>query len=741
MVKQLRRTGFWVAIATASALTLGATAAFLDTTLRSPSLDSETDSGNEATLPTAAPALQANQQDIDPVFALANQPPEQRSESLSQLSTKQNSQGSPQSRNRARYLLAVDYINRDQGGSAIPLLQGLASDYPEMAPMILLYLAQAQTAAGQSDAAQTTLEKLLSRHGSDPAAAEALYRLGQQNQQRLDQLIKEFPSHPRSVEVALERLEADPYRADALPLLLIVAQHGLHHPRAGAVLQRLKTEFADQLQPEHWQAIGFGYWKLDDYPSAGAAYARAPASPRNLYRAARGMQIGGRRDAAIATFTRLDQQFPEADETAQGLLRLSESLPDQAALSVLEQVVNRFPDRAAEALAKQAQRLEAANSPESAQAIRQLILERYKSSEAAAELRIEKALAAAETGDLAAALDWAQAIMQDSAHTSPAAEAGFWIGKWGRQLGQADIAQQSLEKVIAHHPESYYAWRAAVALGWNVGDFKTVRFETPQVQLPAQRETLPAGSDILSELYQLGQLEDAWSRWQVEFSNSQDPTVAEQFTDGLMRLGMGDNLDGIYAVSSLSWRERPQDQTQYQQLKRKQDYWQALYPFPYGPTVQAWAQKRQLNPLLVMALIRQESRFESDIRSSAGAMGLMQVMPATAAWIQPQANIASYDLKDPQDNITLGTWYLAYTHQEYANHSLFAVASYNAGPGNVAKWINRGYTDEDEFVEKIPFPETKNYVRAVFGGYWNYLRLYNPTVAMKVNEYQNRILR
>jgi len=138
-------------------------------------------------------------------------------------------------------------------------------------------------------------------------------------------------------------------------------------------------------------------------------------------------------------------------------------------------------------------------------------------------------------------------------------------------------------------------------------------------------------------------------------------------------------------------------------------------------------------------LMRQESRFEVNIRSSVGAAGLMQVMPATAAWIKDQAGMTGYDLDNPNDNINLGTWYLDYTHSEHDNHSLFAVASYNAGPGNVAKWINRGgFTDADDFVEKIPFPETQGYVRAVFGGYWNYLRLYDPAIAQKVEQYQQR---
>ena len=111
-------------------------------------------------------------------------------------------------------------------------------------------------------------------------------------------------------------------------------------------------------------------------------------------------------------------------------------------------------------------------------------------------------------------------------------------------------------------------------------------------------------------------------------------------------------------------------------------------------------------------------------------------MPGTAAWIQQQIGIETYDLDNPDDNLKLGTWYLDYTHQEYNNNSLFAVASYNAGPGNVADWISRGnFTDADEFVDRIPFPETKDYVQAVFGGYWNYLRLYDPKITQQIVQY------
>jgi soluble lytic murein transglycosylase len=136
--------------------------------------------------------------------------------------------------------------------------------------------------------------------------------------------------------------------------------------------------------------------------------------------------------------------------------------------------------------------------------------------------------------------------------------------------------------------------------------------------------------------------------------------------------------------------------------------------------------------------MRQESRFEPKIKSVAGATGLMQVMPDTGKWIASKIKVdnKTLDLENPNDNIMLGTWYLNYTHERYNNNSMLAIASYNAGPGNVSRWLQTlPNQDPDEFVEAIPFNETRNYVRQVFGNYWNYLRLYNPEISNLVARY------
>lgn len=677
-------------------------------------------------------ALKLSRPTQSSVKSLVLMSPAERTEQLEQIAA--NAESAEQ--HQARYLLATDLIQQGRAGSAIPLLEGLEQEYDVLAAYVIMKRAQAYTAMGETAKAEAAWQDLLETHAEHPAAAEALYALGERDRTYWEQAIVEFPAHPRTVEIAQTLLQE---QGDSFERMMVLVRHGLYLPNITDITDRLVEQYGDQLTPEDWEQVGFAYWENLAYRQAGLAYRLAPPSPRNAYRAARGLQIGQERDAAIEAYYRLNDSFPEAPETAEGLLKLAGMLESDIAIAILDQIAARFPAYAAEALYEKSLLLDDLNSPQSASQARQTLLSEYSQSDAAAELRWTLATQYASTGDIAQATNWARQIPLNNPKSDVTAEAVFWIGKWAFASNQPDAARRVFEYAIAHHPESYYAWRAANHLGWQVGDFQTVRDLQPEVVLPQRRSELPAGSETLQELYQLGQDQDAWALWQTEFTNPMEPTVADQFTDGLMRLGVGDNLDGIFMLSSLAWRDRPEEKAKYEILASQDTYWQALYPFPYKNLIQTWSAERQLNPLLVTALIRQESRFEPDISSSVGAKGLMQVMPDTADWINLHLDVESYSLSNPEDNVMLGTWYLDYTHEEYGNNSLYAVASYNAGPGNVNDWIARqNFTDADDFATKIPFPETHNYVESVFGNYWNYLRLYNPDVAQKVEQHTAR---
>ncbi|MDZ8185228.1 MAG: transglycosylase SLT domain-containing protein [Nostoc sp. ChiSLP02] len=635
-------------------------------------------------------------------------------------------------RNRARYLLASDYIERTQGKKALALLEGLENDYPILAPYILLKQAQAQDMLGEDGKASDLRQKVLKVYPKEAAAAKALYLIAQPKQQEI--AIAEFPSNPLTWEIIRQRLQQNPNQPK---LQLILAKYAYDQPGIVGVLDALVKQTT--LKLEDWELIGTAYWENSQFLKAGNAYAKAPKTAQNLYRTARGLQVGGKdKEKAIATYKQLVQQFPNAKETGTALLRLAEmAKTPKEGLPYLDQVISKFPDRASTALVQKAKTLQALKDQKSASSAWQLLLGKYGNSDEAAEYRWKIAQDKANAKDYLDAWQWAEPIVTNNPNSILAPRAGFWVGKWAGLLGKQQESQTAYEYVVSQFPYSYYAWRSATMLGLNVGNFDTVRSMKPEV-VASQRSLPPAGSETFKELYLLGQDRDAWLQWQTEFQNKLQPTVAEQFTEGLMQLARGENLIGIDKISKLEDREIPAEQAEYQTLSKQITYWQARYPFPYLREIEKWSAERQLNPLLVTALIRQESRFQPKIKSVANATGLMQLLPSTAQWIAPQIKVDSktINLENPNDNIMLGTWYLDHTHQQYNNNSLLAIASYNAGPGNVSKWLQTLTTqDPDEFVEDIPFDETKNYVRQVFGNYWNYLRLYNPEISSIVGKY------
>ncbi|MEH2412991.1 lytic transglycosylase domain-containing protein [Nostoc sp.] len=634
-------------------------------------------------------------------------------------------------RNRARYLLASDYIERTQAQKALVLLDGLEKDYPILAPYILLKQAQAEDILGKDGKASDLRQSVLKQYPKEAASVKALYLIAQPKQQEI--AIAQFPANPLTWEIIRKRLQENPNQPQ---LQLILAKYAYDQPGIVGVLDQLVKE--PTLKPEDWELIGTSYWENNQFIKAANAYANAPKTSRNLYRTARGLQVGGKdKEKAIATYKQLVQQFPNTEETGNALLRLAEMATPKDGLPYLEQVISKFPKQAGTALVQKAKTLQALNNQKSASQAWQLLIAKYGNSDEAAEYRWKIAQDKAKAKDYVGAWQWAEPIVTNNPNSILAPRAGFWVGKWAALLGKQQQSQTAYEYVISQFPYSYYAWRAANMLGLNVGNFDNVRVMNPEVITP-QRPLPPTGSETFKELYLLGQDRDAWLQWETEFQNKIQPTVAEQFTEGLMRQAKGENLIGIDKISKLEDRETPAELAQYQTFSKQITYWQARYPFPYLREIEKWSTERKLNPLLVTALIRQESRFEPKIKSIANATGLMQLLPSTAQWITPQikVDIKTINLENPNDNIMLGTWYLDHTHQQYNNNSLLAIASYNAGPGNVSKWLQTQTTqDPDEFVEQIPFDETKNYVRQVFGNYWNYLRLYNPEISGIVAKY------
>lgn len=153
-----------------------------------------------------------------------------------------------------------------------------------------------------------------------------------------------------------------------------------------------------------------------------------------------------------------------------------------------------------------------------------------------------------------------------------------------------------------------------------------------------------------------------------------------------------------------------------------------FYPQPNRDIVFSEAYASKVDPYLVFAIIRAESKFQTAAESPAGARGLMQIMPETAAWIAEQQGITDYstiDLHDPRDNIQLGCWYLSDLIEEFNGNLPLVAAAYNAGRGTVSKWVSTGqWTGDPDQLDHIPFEETRQYVKNVLKNYEAYQEIY-----------------
>lgn len=153
-----------------------------------------------------------------------------------------------------------------------------------------------------------------------------------------------------------------------------------------------------------------------------------------------------------------------------------------------------------------------------------------------------------------------------------------------------------------------------------------------------------------------------------------------------------------------------------------------IYPYPNQAIIENYAKQYGVDPLFVVSVIREESKFLSKSESHKGAKGLMQLMPNTAQSIADSLGDKTYSEKDllkPEKNIQYGTWYLASLQKVFANNMTLVTAAYNGGRGHVQEWIDDDLIDPNNIrLQDIPFKETRDYVGRVLKSYEKYTKLY-----------------
>jgi len=341
------------------------------------------------------------------------------------------------------------------------------------------------------------------------------------------------------------------------------------------------------------------------------------------------------------------------------------------------------------------------------------------------------------------------------------ARALYWQARAWDRMGRAEPAQALRQELVEQYPDSAYSYLARhfaglALLPWPLPE---------QGSQPGALTQGPLDFGVVEQLISLGLVLDAREdvAWQERRGATFSPTAALQISRAFLAAG-----EYFLAQRRVQLSFGPR-LASYQAPDR--ELWELAYPWAFPEAVSQQSARAALDPRLVLALIRAESTYRPTIRSSAGALGLMQIMPATGRRIArslQERNFETERLQEPELNLRFGCYYLRQLLDRYRGGStafdqltldgelgskprprvyrgelaevrtgrsaspsaadlILALAAYNAGERRVEEWRRRFekfHLGPDEFIEQIPFPETRTYVKRVLAFYQTYSLLY-----------------
>ncbi|HET9372975.1 MAG TPA: transglycosylase SLT domain-containing protein [Vicinamibacterales bacterium] len=301
----------------------------------------------------------------------------------------------------------------------------------------------------------------------------------------------------------------------------------------------------------------------------------------------------------------------------------------------------------------------------------------------------------------------------------------YWAARAHEQLGRKDAALEGFNRVVELYRNSYYGRQAALEIGRMTAATRpsAARVSPASRQLPPTviGGELPPNADLIRALLAQGLYDDAIAeirRLQRDRGTSPllEATVAFAFNQqGQLRPAINTMRRAYPQFMSAGGEALPEPMLRI------------IFPIQYWDLIVRHANAKDLDPFLMAALIAQESTFQADVRSSANAYGLMQVIPSTGRRYAPAVGVKRFRtsvLTDPETNIRIGMTYFSELMREFGDPAA-ALAAYNAGENRVSRWLaERPGIDRDEFVDDIPFPETQNYVKRILGTADDYRLLY-----------------
>lgn len=537
---------------------------------------------------------------------------------------------------------------------------------------------------------QELWQPLLRRLPNEPASADALYALAEQQPRLRDTLLRRWPAHPAALAAAVSQPGVGP--------ALHLARYGARWPGAqGRISGACRQARANQRQQ-----LALGLAGIGALGPARACLGGLPPQPQVALLLA---------DGKPAQLQALITAHPASAAAEQALRQLADD-PSPEAGSALAGLPGAWRDHPA---VRAGAALRAADGSAAL-----AVLQRWPADPASWELQWQRARRDALAGRWQAAQQLLAAGGPRLERTQPVAlqaRRRFWLGLSAAQLGQTRQAQEHWRQLLRQHPGGYYGWRAATRLGLAPNGMPAPAAAEPRWT------PLNSGDARVDQLWRLGQPLEAWEAWRSARRGQPPTTSAALQAEGRLREAIGDGWAGL-GQQELAALRLPPGQCRLQQLIETNLY----RPRQLGPLAAA-ARQEQVPLSLLLGVAKQESRFQSGVRSVVGAAGLLQLMPETAAELAGRP-LSDAELDEPARNALLGGRYLGQLLQRWDGDPLLAVASYNAGPNAVARWLPNGRATIPElWVEAIPYPETRHYVKTVLGNTWSFAKPRRPECA------------
>ncbi|MCA9799350.1 MAG: transglycosylase SLT domain-containing protein [Cyanobacteria bacterium HKST-UBA04] len=639
---------------------------------------------------------------------------------------------------KGRYKKALAALDEKNGREALDLLLPIEKHYLRIKPFVLFHIAEAQALLGNEKAVQNRLNEVIRAYPNTFLETMAQYRLGQsltrqQDERRAAEAFERvlllnpksslgLGSHYYLGEMAMKAGQVQQARRHWRDYL----QGSANGTFSASVTTQLLAANID-LDPVEHGLIGKSLWAQDNPSDALTHMKQAPLADVWIELAKLYANQGDSEQAKLVLETGLlESNDPKAAQDAvESLLRLT---PKSQQIAYLEQLKSKPLKSGGDFVLWTL--FHSASGAESQQYAKDL-LDWYGEGRWAPETSWVFLRNDLLKGQDEAFLEAAETHLKHYPNSRSAPRVLFWKAKLLRKLDRESEAKAAFEALMKQYPYQYYAYRAETLL-------------RPSSDRPKLWMTLTLGQQFPVALPNDGQALSFYT-----YEKGLAPVVAElididALDDVQQFLYASDSNDTRYAPLQ-SWvmahHSRPKsmrlieaylDELREQgRATHKKALYRLFYPLVYQEEVSTYAKRYGLDPLLVMALMRQESFFNPTAVSVSDARGLMQLLPSTAREVagwEALSDFTTSELFEPGVNIRLGTRYLAHLFQRFEQVAPLAVGSYNGGPGAMSGWVSTVKPsfdeDPDMFVEAIPYAQSREYIQQVFNHYWVYQQLY-----------------